>query len=128
LTTWRVCTLAAPVRMIHRVHDRTTDLGSCTLPTTPPGLAGGQVLMFRVANLTYCGPTGDMNHPSLARRQTKCGVLAFPGHYLRRCSGRACNPVSYTHLRAHETKANLVCRLLLEKKKKKQGKNSKVNI
>src|SRR5660397_252533 len=28
--------------------------------------------------------------------------------------------VSYTHLRAHETKANLVCRLLLDKKKKKK--------
>ena len=28
--------------------------------------------------------------------------------------------VSYTHLRAHETKANLVCRLLLEKKKNKK--------
>ena len=27
--------------------------------------------------------------------------------------------VSYTHLRAHETRGNLVCRLLLEKKKKK---------
>ena len=27
-------------------------------------------------------------------------------------------PVSYTHLRAHETGRNLVCRLLLEKKKK----------
>src|SRR5665809_113183 len=26
---------------------------------------------------------------------------------------RAARPVSYTHLRAHETKANLVCRLLL---------------
>ena len=26
------------------------------------------------------------------------------------------SPVSYTHLRAHETKAKLVCRLLLEKK------------
>ena len=26
-------------------------------------------------------------------------------------------PVSYTHLRAHETGRNLVCRLLLEKKK-----------
>ena len=25
-------------------------------------------------------------------------------------------PVSYTHLRAHETEADLVCRLLLEKK------------
>ena len=28
--------------------------------------------------------------------------------------------VSYTHLRAHETVLDLVCRLLLEKKKKKQ--------
>ena len=26
-------------------------------------------------------------------------------------------PVSYTHLRAHETREDLVCRLLLEKKK-----------
>src|SRR5659263_720490 len=29
------------------------------------------------------------------------------------------SPVSYTHLRAHETRHDLVCRLLLEKKKKK---------
>src|SRR5660397_55264 len=29
---------------------------------------------------------------------------------------RILRAVSYTHLRAHETKANLVCRLLLEKK------------
>ena len=28
----------------------------------------------------------------------------------------AMTPVSYTHLRAHETRSNLVCRLLLEKK------------
>src|SRR5678815_4473154 len=32
-------------------------------------------------------------------------------------------PVSYTHLRAHETPEHLVCRLLLEKKKKKKNKN-----
>src|SRR5678815_4526526 len=32
-------------------------------------------------------------------------------------------PVSYTHLRAHETPEHLVCRLLLEKKKKKKKKN-----
>src|SRR5450756_3074863 len=30
----------------------------------------------------------------------------------------AAAPVSYTHLRAHETRHDLVCRLLLEKKKK----------
>ena len=29
--------------------------------------------------------------------------------------------VSYTHLRAHETGRNLVCRLLLEKKKKEKN-------
>src|SRR5664280_1182073 len=32
------------------------------------------------------------------------------------------SPVSYTHLRAHETVLDLVCRLLLEKKKKKKTK------
>ena len=30
---------------------------------------------------------------------------------------RSVDPVSYTHLRAHETVLDLVCRLLLEKKK-----------
>eukprot|EP00658_Telonema_sp_P-2_P020333 TRINITY_DN18044_c0_g1_i6.p1 TRINITY_DN18044_c0_g1~~TRINITY_DN18044_c0_g1_i6.p1 ORF type:complete len:112 (+),score=24.09 TRINITY_DN18044_c0_g1_i6:150-485(+) len=34
-------------------------------------------------------------------------------------------PVSYTHLRAHETPEHLVCRLLLEKKKKKDIKKHK---
>ena len=32
-------------------------------------------------------------------------------------TGGAVSPVSYTHLRAHETVLDLVCRLLLEKKK-----------
>src|SRR5450756_2652869 len=42
-----------------------------------------------------------------------------------RAALRACDyvmPVSYTHLRAHETRHDLVCRLLLEKKKKKKSK------
>eukprot|EP01015_Nassula_variabilis_P006988 TRINITY_DN1531_c0_g1_i14.p2 TRINITY_DN1531_c0_g1~~TRINITY_DN1531_c0_g1_i14.p2 ORF type:complete len:119 (+),score=23.66 TRINITY_DN1531_c0_g1_i14:74-430(+) len=38
------------------------------------------------------------------------GILFFPMY-------SALIPVSYTHLRAHETGRNLVCRLLLEKKK-----------
>src|SRR5665811_2302908 len=43
------------------------------------------------------------------------------------CSGRGTaiedqlQPVSYTHLRAHETVLDLVCRLLLEKKNKKRS-------
>src|SRR5665809_55936 len=47
------------------------------------------------------------------------GVGARPG-------GQAgADPASYTHLRAHETKANLVCRLLLEKKKKTKRQKTK---
>ena len=34
-------------------------------------------------------------------------------------TGEISHPVSYTHLRAHETVLDLVCRLLLEKKKNK---------
>mgnify|MGYP003380322173 CR=1 FL=1 len=37
----------------------------------------------------------------------------------------AVGPVSYTHLRAHETVLDLVCRLLLEKKKKNKKQKSK---
>ena len=36
--------------------------------------------------------------------------------FFQRIHGRAMGPVSYTHLRAHETVLDLVCRLLLEKK------------
>ena len=36
-------------------------------------------------------------------------------------------PVSYTHLRAHETRHDLVCRLLLEKKKKTKKKKKTNN-
>ena len=52
------------------------------------------------------------------------GVLALsvtPGHFVPYSGVWAFSvgpgPVSYTHLRAHETYQDLVCRLLLEKKK-----------
>src|SRR5664280_802984 len=40
-------------------------------------------------------------------------------HWYRQAPATGPRPVSYTHLRAHETVLDLVCRLLLEKKKKK---------
>ena len=39
---------------------------------------------------------------------------------IRYIRGEDPEPVSYTHLRAHETVLDLVCRLLLEKKKNTQ--------
>ena len=50
--------------------------------------------------------------PAYRRRLSRDPVDGGP--FLRK-SG----PVSYTHLRAHETVLDLVCRLLLEKKKNK---------
>eukprot|EP00828_Plagiopyla_frontata_P004741 TRINITY_DN11789_c0_g1_i2.p4 TRINITY_DN11789_c0_g1~~TRINITY_DN11789_c0_g1_i2.p4 ORF type:complete len:114 (-),score=18.62 TRINITY_DN11789_c0_g1_i2:17-358(-) len=38
--------------------------------------------------------------------------------------GNSIESVSYTHLRAHETGRNLVCRLLLEKKKKNKKRST----
>eukprot|EP00658_Telonema_sp_P-2_P023717 TRINITY_DN19508_c0_g3_i2.p2 TRINITY_DN19508_c0_g3~~TRINITY_DN19508_c0_g3_i2.p2 ORF type:complete len:202 (+),score=72.91 TRINITY_DN19508_c0_g3_i2:378-983(+) len=38
----------------------------------------------------------------------------------------AADPVSYTHLRAHETPEHLVCRLLLEKKKKQHKDTNQI--
>src|SRR5665254_26996 len=51
-------------------------------------------------------------------------ALSRADFFDRRLAGRALRllgaiPVSYTHLRAHETPEHLVCRLLLEKKKNK---------
>src|SRR5665647_3834961 len=64
---------------------------------------------------------GSDKHPvtligySLLRVNKKV-VTMPPGQTVAFCCIR---PVSYTHLRAHETDSYLVCRLLLEKKKTK---------
>src|SRR5665811_984671 len=53
-------------------------------------------------------------------------VTVSTAYSTRLPSARAsATPVSYTHLRAHETVLDLVCRLLLEKKKKKKSKPAK---
>ena len=57
--------------------------------------------------------------PHLRHRGPPVGVLpSHVGAERDRVPGVAVRAVSYTHLRAHETVLDLVCRLLLEKKKK----------
>ena len=61
-------------------------------------------------------------HEQLAALQIRDLVAAAPvdlsGVY---------TPVSYTHLRAHETVLDLVCRLLLEKKKCKESDTAMIS-
>ena len=54
-----------------------------------------------IADAIEAQPTAGYQTPSIGSDADGDGVVA----------------VSYTHLRAHETRGNLVCRLLLEKKK-----------
>ena len=53
---------------------------------------------------------------------------SFFGKYFKHHTGMSPKAVSYTHLRAHETGRNLVCRLLLEKKKKVNYEKTKCSM
>ena len=57
--------------------------------------------------LRVVGEIDTHTAPTLAER-----LADIPAH-----AALGIDPVSYTHLRAHETDSYLVCRLLLEKKK-----------
>src|SRR5674476_1058573 len=95
--------------------------------TTPPPLAPGA----RVALLSPAGPLASPADLERADGNVRDmgwephsypSALARDGYLAGDDSARLADlnaairdPVSYTHLRAHETGRNLVCRLLLEK-------------
>src|SRR5450759_3536161 len=66
---------------------------------------------------------GERGEPvgTVCRDRDSVGALSTTGSLLPSGDSgtqhRRTRPVSYTHLRAHETRHDLVCRLLLEKKK-----------
>ena len=51
-------------------------------------------------------------------------VGSVADRFIGAAGAAASAPVSYTHLRAHETVLDLVCRLLLEKKKKTKNRDT----
>src|SRR5660397_293053 len=69
----------------------------------------------------------DSFHPEVEGTRSADGRVAVE-MYVRHPCLDALPAVSYTHLRAHETKANIVCRLLLEKKKDKTSKQQIYSI
>ena len=79
-----------------------------------PDLRGGAALV--IAALQAQGSTRVMGAEHISRGYEDIAALLAPlGAHITRSWGE---PVSYTHLRAHETGRNLVCRLLLEKNRR----------
>ena len=57
--------------------------------------------------------------PSASTHITQSRALVYTRNMQHTRAEVSVVPVSYTHLRAHETREDLVCRLLLEKKKQR---------
>jgi len=79
------------------------------LTSTAPGAATAVLLLGGIA-LVLAGAGWPAERLGLGR--SRLGLRILGGFAL----AAVLLPVSYTHLRAHETSLHLVCRLLLEKK------------
>src|SRR5665811_2497561 len=114
--------VASPPRVAQQVHHR------CPQVQTPDhrvlGIEAPGLIAYRGADLTdQRGVPGARQADGLGKGRTVgrhhvavVVVVSGPGHPMEGLCARL-EPVSYTHLRAHETVLDLVCRLLLEKKK-----------
>src|SRR5660398_272712 len=79
--------------------------------------------LLGTGDISLAAEANHMNVVEWSRLQSEMGdiqVLRSEGMVESLRARKDEEAVSYSHLRAHETKANLVCRLLLEKKKKKK--------
>src|SRR5678816_166375 len=94
---------AAAVRMIDRVHRDTAVDRLSPHPPLAAGLANGDVLVLQVSHLADGRAAFQVNLPDFTRRQLDLDVGAFLGQHLGGSASAAHEPVSYTHLRAHET-------------------------
>ena len=79
--------------------------------------SGGRFLTDLATNSVWACEPRDISLLHTLFYISSAGNETEPGSFIR--------PVSYTHLRAHETVLDIVCRLLLEKKKQKKKKKKK---
>eukprot|EP00658_Telonema_sp_P-2_P022102 TRINITY_DN18824_c0_g1_i1.p1 TRINITY_DN18824_c0_g1~~TRINITY_DN18824_c0_g1_i1.p1 ORF type:complete len:196 (-),score=36.87 TRINITY_DN18824_c0_g1_i1:86-673(-) len=109
----------------HHINSQNGDDLVITPPslTPPPKVAGG---VMETQQPRDDDDVGDIVMGSKEDMIADIGRLLSVLHkkrLVRTTTLHIYEPVSYTHLRAHETPEHLVCRLLLEKKKKKKTHN-----
>src|SRR6266699_3536627 len=87
LTTNRMTTFATSMRMVSRVHDRTTYGRTAAHMTRTPGFTKVYIFMVSVANLADSCHTEDVHTALLARWQANLCIIALFRHQLCTCSG-----------------------------------------
>ena len=101
-------------------------LGHYNMYIQPAGAITELVMMERLEltddkwpklNVLSTAPTGSPYLDAVLERIAASHRPRTMQHWVGRLAHMKQRPVSYTHLRAHETREDLVCRLLLEKKK-----------
>src|SRR5659263_733391 len=114
------------LRQAHRgvlFMDEAPEFSTAVLQTLRQPLEHGELVIHRASGVARFPARFQL---VLAANPCPCGRGVGKGlectcrseqrrRYFSKLSGPL--PVSYTHLRAHETRHDLVCRLLLEKKK-----------
>src|SRR5680860_730671 len=100
------------LRELASVNGRVTPTAEAMVPMKDDGLYRGDGA-FEVIRLYAGKPFALGDHLDRLQRSATAIELDFDRAALER---EIAAPVSYTHLRAHETDSYLVCRLLLEKK------------
>ena len=126
---WLLKRILFPVYIIHMVILYGYIAKIAYLQEMPIGVMNGYALFATVFYALFYFSLHRENNDRIRMLLRVGGALMIPifivqaaGLHIRIFS-YGLTSVSYTHLRAHETKANLVCRLLLEKKKKKKKKD-----
>ena len=100
-TSGLVLALAAAVRMVDRVHNRTADRGTNAHPALAAGLADLDVGVLGVAHLADGGAAGDEHAAHLGRGHAQDGVVALLAHELDGSAGGTGDSGTLTRLQLH---------------------------
>ena len=100
-TSGLVLALAAAVRVVDRVHNRTADRGANAHPALAAGLADLDVGVLGVAHLADGGAAGDEHAAHLGRGHAQDGVVALLAHELDGGAGGTGDSGALARLQLH---------------------------
>ncbi len=96
-----VFALAAAMRVVNGVHDRTTDCRTDAYPARAASLTDNDVAMLCVANSADGGTAGKQNTTQLRRGHTQDGIAVVLAHKLDGSTCRASDCCALTRLELH---------------------------